>query len=118
LNFISFAYGIYSISKAFSLYGFWTILLIPLWIIFCYFTGIPGIINLSRTIKYWKKKEIVQGLIANIIAASILFIVLDFANAAEIKSNFFWGGIITAFAMPKAALISERIDSQKESDKE
>ena len=118
MNFISFAYGFYSIIKAFSLYGLWAILLIPLWIIFCYFTGIPGIINLSRILKYWKRKEIVQGLIANIISASILFMILDFSSAAEIKSNFFWGGIITAFAMPKAALISERIDSLKEGDKE
>ncbi len=114
MNFISSAFGIYSIIKAFSLYGFWAIPLIPLWLIFCYFTGIPGIINLCRTLNFWSKKEILQGLIANIISASILFLVLDLTNADQIQFNFFVGGVITAFSMPYSALINERKDSLKE----
>tara|TARA_B100000965_G_C19136029_1_gene559531 strand:+ start:64 stop:432 length:369 start_codon:yes stop_codon:yes gene_type:complete len=115
--FISWVYGIYSIFKAFGLYGFWALFLIPLWFVFTYFTGIPGIINLLRTLKYWSKKEVVQGLAANIISASILFLILEFTNAQEIQSNFFLGGIITAFSMPQASLVSERNDALKTQEK-
>ena len=116
--FISWIYGIYSIYKGFNLFGFWALLLIPLWFIFCYFTGIPGIINVLRTRQYWTKKEIREGLIANFISASAIFIILKFANAEAIQSNFFIGGIITAFAMPKSTLISERMDDMKRQEDE
>ena len=116
--FISWIYGIYSIFIAFNLFGFWALFLIPLWFIFCYFTGIPGIINVLRTRQYWTKKEFREGLIANFISASVIFIILKFANAEAIQINFFIGGIITAFAMPKSTLISERMDDMKRQEDE
>ena len=111
---ISVVYGMYSLLKAFALYSFWALLLIPLWIIFCGFTGIPNIINLLRLSKLFTSKEITRGLIANIITASFIFIILKLLNAEEIISNFFIGGILTSFAMPKESLISERLDQIKE----
>ena len=107
---INGVYGTYSILKGFSFFGFWAVLLIPLWLLFCYFTGIPGIINLLRTSNYWKRDEFFKGLIANIITASILFVILEFANAHEMQSNFLIGGILSAFGMPKHALLRERFD--------
>ena len=118
MSLISWFYGIYSLLKGFNLFGFWVLLLIPLWFIFCYFTGIPGIINVLRTRQYWTKKEFREGLIANVISASVIFIILKFTNAEAIQSNFFIGGIITAFAMPKSTLISERIDDMKKQENE
>ena len=97
---ISVVYGMYSLFKAFALYSFWALLLIPLWIIFCGFTGIPNIINLLRVSKLFTSKEITRGLIANIITASFIFIILKLLNAS--------------FAMPKESLISERLDQIKE----
>ena len=39
---------------------------------------------------------------------------MKFANAEELQSNFLIGGIITAFAMPKVALVSEINDRKNE----
>ena len=114
---ISVSYGMYSLFKAFSLYSFWSLLLIPLWIIFCGFTGIPNIINLLRVSKFFTSKEITRVLIANIITASFIFIILKLLNAEELLTNFFIGGILTSFAMPKESLISERLDQIKEQKK-
>ena len=111
---ISVVYGMYSLFKAFALYSFWALLLIPLWIIFCGFTGIPNIINLLRVSKFFTSKEITRGLIANTITASLIFVILELLNAEDIQLNFLIGAIITDFAMPKESLISERLDQIKE----
>ena len=115
---IATAYSIYTAIKAFALYSFWSFLLFIPWLIFCNYTGIPGIINLLRTAGYWSKKELILGLLANTFSASILFIALKFANAEEMQSNFLIGGIISAFSMPLYSLVSERIDQIKALDKQ
>ena len=107
-------YGIYSLFKAYSLYGLWCVLLIPLWIIFCVFTGIPNIINLLRVSKFFTSKEITIALIVNTITASLIFIILELLNAEDMQSNFLIGGIITAFSMPYGSLVNERLDQIKE----
>ena len=111
---LSVGYAIYSLFKAYRLYELWSLLLIPVWIIFCGFTGIPNIINLLRVSKFFTSKEITRGLIANIITASLIFIILELLNAEDIQLNFLIGAIITAFAMPKESLISERLDQIRE----
>ena len=118
--FISWVFGIYSFFKAFNLFGLTAFLLIPLWLVFCFFTGIPGIVNILRTRSFLKKGELKGVLFANIISASILFLILEFTNAQAMQSNFFIGGILTAFAMPKSSLVSEIVDqnNQSESQKE
>ena len=111
---LSVGYAIYSLSKAYRLYELWSLLLIPIWIIFCSFTGIPNIINLLRVSKLFTSKEITRGLIANTITASLIFVILELLNAEDIQLNFLIGAIITAFAMPKESLISERLNQIKE----
>ena len=117
--FISNAYGIYSLFKAISLFGIWALLVMPpVWYIFCWLTGVPGIINILRTRSYLPNNQVIGSLIANTLSASFIFLVLKFANAEELQSNFLIGGIITAFAMPKVALVSEINDrnNQEEED--
>ena len=97
---VSYVYGIYSLFKAISLFGIWALFLMPpVWFIFCYLTGVPGIINILRTKSYLPKNEVIGGVIANI---------------QELQSNFLIGGIITAFAMPKVSLVSEINDRNNE----
>ena len=113
--FISYVYGIYSLYKAVSLFGLWVLILMPpFWFLFCYLTGVPGIINILRTKSFLPKNEVIWGLIANFISASFLFLILKFVNAQELQSNFLIGGIITAFAVPKISLVSEINDRKNE----
>ena len=112
---VSYVYGIYSLFKAISIFGIWALFLMPpVWFIFCYLTGVPGIINILRTKSYLPKNEVIGGVIANITSASFLFLFLKFANIQELQSNFLIGGIITAFAMPKVSLVSEINDRKNE----
>jgi len=114
---LSVFYAFYTLFKAYRLYELWSLLLIPVWILFCVFTGIPNIINLLRVSKFFTSKEISRGLIANTITASLIFIILELSNAKDIQLNFLIGAIITAFAMPKELLISERLDQIREQKK-
>ena len=111
---LSVFYGFYTFFKAYFLYGLWSVLFIPVWIIFCTFTGIPNIINLLRVSKFFTSKEITIALIVNTITASLIFIILELLNAEDMQSNFLIGGIITAFSMPYRALLKERIDQIEE----
>jgi len=106
-----------SLISGISLYGFWVLLLIPLWFLFCYFIGIPAIINLLRAKEYWSKKDLAIRLPIQTFYAALLFIILKFSNAEEAQIYFFIGGIINAFAMPKSELVAERINRIKNQEK-
>ena len=112
--FASWVYAIFSIYKGFNLFGLKAFLLILLWLVFCFFTGIPGIVNALRTRSFLKKGELKRVLFANIISASILFLILEFTNVQAMQSNFLIGGILTALAMPKSSLVSEIVDQNNQ----
>ena len=60
----------------------------PVWYIFCWLTGVPGIINILRTRSYLPNNQVIGSLIANTLSASFIFLILKFANAEELQSNF------------------------------
>ena len=114
---ITSVWAAYSLISGIYLYGFWVLLLIPLWLLFCYFVGIPAIINLLRAREYWSNKDLAIALPVQTIYASLLFIILKFSNAEGAQIYFFIGGIINAFGMPKSELVAERINRIKNQEK-
>ena len=105
-SFIYYLYAILGLFFGFSLYGFKFLFLMPIWFIYK-FTGIPNIINSLRVKNYQSPKEHLMVLLANIISASILFMILEFTFFKYMKGYFFFDGILFAFSLPKAALIDE-----------
>ena len=90
----------------------WAYLLafIPLYFLFTYFLGVPAAINILRTWSMFDK--VLVRLVVQLVFAALMVIILNAIGMKEFIAFFIVGGVVNAFAMPKASLIQERRELQ------
>ena len=85
-----------------------------LWFVFGIFMlGIPSIVGMLRTLGTFEAKELIQGLLAQLLLIAIL---LGALSIFGIQSMFIWfiiGGIIMGLTAPQQALKRDREDRIK-----
>ena len=85
-----------------------------LWFVFGIFMlGIPSIVGMLRTLGTFEAKELIQGLLAQLLLIAILLGALSIIGIQSMFSWFIIGGIIMGLTAPQQALNRDREDRIK-----
>lgn len=85
-----------------------------LWFVFGIFMlGIPSIVGMLRTLGTFEAKELIQGLLAQLLLIAILLGALSMFGIQSMFSWFIIGGIIMGLTAPQQALNRDREDRIK-----
>ena len=96
----------YGILQAFAFAGLWFVFGI-------FMLGIPSIVGMLRTLGTFEAKELIQGLLAQLLLIAILFGALSLIGIQSMFSWFIIGGIIMGLTAPQQALNRDREDRIK-----
>ena len=96
----------YGILQAFAFAGLWFVFGI-------FMLGIPSIVGMLRTLGTFEAKELIQGLLAQLLLVAILFGALSLIGIQSMFSWFIIGGIIIGFTAPQKLLNKDREDRIK-----
>ena len=96
----------YGILQAFAFAGLWFVFGI-------FMLGIPSIVGMLRTLGTFEAKELIQGLLAQLLLIAILFGALSLIGIQSMFSWFIIGGIIIGLTAPQQALNRDREDRIK-----
>lgn len=96
----------YGILQAFAFAGLWFVFGI-------FMLGIPSIVGILRTLGTFEAKELIQGLLAQLLLIAILLGALSIIGIQNMFSWFLIGGIIMGLTAPQQALDRDREDRIK-----
>ena len=96
----------YGILQAFAFAGLWFVFGI-------FMLGIPSIVGMLRTLGTFEAKELILGLVAQLLLIAILFGALSLIGIQSMFSWFLIGGIIMGLTAPQQLLNRDREDRIK-----
>ena len=112
LGFLGYLFLVFGFFKVLADFGLSQALAFAvLWFLFgILMLGIPSIVGILRTIGTFKSKELVSGLLAQLVLVAVLYGLLSLLGLSSVFAWFVVGGVALGLLAPKQALLMDRKD--------